>query len=340
MKHPRQPDFGRLITTLRGGQADAIPMIELGIHPAIKEAILGKPVRTVADEAEFMSLMGYDFVKIQPGITFMLGQQVMPGSLTAIERAWAPEHQGIIQTWEDFERYPWPSVNDISYAQLEEARNGLPEGMGVVGQYGDIFTVAWELMGFETFARAIYEQPDLVAAVLDRVGTLIVSMFETMATMDWVGALWYSDDIAYASGLLMSPRFLRASFFPSLRRMGDYAARRGVPFIYHTDGRLWEVMDDIIQSNVCALHPIEPKAMDIVDVKRRYGSRLCLCGGIDVDLLARGTTDQVRELARKLIATVGPGGGWCAGSSNSVPEYVPVANYSMMVETILREGKY
>jgi uroporphyrinogen decarboxylase len=108
----------------------------------------------------------------------------------------------------------------------------------------------------------------------------------------------------------------------------------------HTDGLLWEVMDDIIGAGVCALHPIEPKAMDIVEVKRRYGKQLSLCGGIDVDLLSRGTTGQVRELVRTLIAGVGSGGGWCAGSSNSVPEYVPVANYLTMVETVLEEGKY
>jgi uroporphyrinogen decarboxylase len=340
MAPARRPDFNRLLTTLRCGTPDAIPLIELGIHPTIKEAILGRPIVTVADDAEFMRTMGYDFVKIQPGITFMMDQPVSLGSLTALERAWAPEGKGRIQTWEDFERYPWPSPTDISYARLEEARHGLPDEMGVIGQYGDIFTVAWELMGFEVFAQASFEQPALVEAVLDKVGGLITSMFETMATMDWVGALWFSDDIAFASGLLMSPDFLRSQFFPLLRRIGDCSARRGVPLIYHSDGLLWEVMDDIIGSGVSALHPIEPKAMDIVEVKRRYGKQLSLCGGIDVDLLSRGTTEQVRELVHTLIAGVGPGGGWCAGSSNSVPEYVPVANYLTMVETVLEEGKY
>jgi uroporphyrinogen decarboxylase len=340
MAPARRPDFTRLLTTLRCGTPDAIPLIELGIHPTIKEAILGRPIVTVADDAEFMRMMGYDFVKIQPGITFTMDQPVSLGSLTALERAWAPEGKGRIQTWEDFERYPWPSTTDISYARLEEARQGLPDGMGVIGQYGDIFTVAWELMGFEAFAQASFEQPALVEAVLDKVGGLIMSMFETMATMDWVGALWFSDDIAFASGLLMSPDFLRSHFFPLLRRIGDCSARRGIPLIYHSDGLLWEVMDDIIGAGVRALHPIEPKAMDIVEVKRRYGKQLSLCGGIDVDLLSRGTTGQVRELVRTLIAGVGAGGGWCAGSSNSVPEYVPVANYLTMVETVLEEGKY
>jgi len=340
MKALRQPDFNRLLTTLRGGQADAIPLIELGIDPSVKEAILGRPIRTILDDAAFMGAMGYDFVKVQPGITFLMDHPVTPGTMNVADRAWAPEGKGRIQTWEDFERYPWPSKSDISYERFEQIRKGLPEGMGVIGQYGDIFTVAWELMGFELFAQSTYEQPDLVAALLGKVADLILSMFDTMATIDLVGALWYSDDIAFASGLLMSPAFLRESFFPLLRRVGDCAARRRIPFIYHTDGLLWDVMDDIIGTGVNALHPIEPKAMDIVEVKRRYGKKLCLSGGVDVDLLSRGTPDEVRALVRKHIAEVGPEGAWCAGSSNSVPEYVPVENYRVMVETVIAEGKY
>lgn len=340
MTSSRRPDFNRLITALRGGQADAIPLIELGIDPMIKEALLGRPVLTVTDDAEFMRLMGYDFVKVQPGITFLMDHPVTPGTMNVVDRAWAPEGRGRIQSWEDFERYPWPSKSDISYARFEEIRNGLPEGMGIIGQYGDIFTVAWELMGFETFAQAMYEQPDLVAALLEKVADLILSMFDTMATMGEVGALWYSDDIAFASGLLVDPAFLRQSFFPLLRHIGGLATKRGIPFIYHTDGLLWDVMDDIISAGVNALHPIEPKAMDISEVKRRYGKKVGLCGGIDVDLLARGSTGQVRLLVRRLIQEVGPAGGWCAGSSNSVPEYVPVENYKTMVETVLEEGIY
>jgi uroporphyrinogen decarboxylase len=287
-----------------------------------------------------MGMMGYDFVKVQPGITFLMDHPVTPGTMNVVDRAWAPEGRGRIQSWEDFERYPWPSKSDISYARFEEISKGLPEGMGIIGQYGDIFTVAWELMGFETFAQAMYEQPDLVAALLKKVADLILSMFDTMATMDGVGALWYSDDIAFASGLLVNPAFLRESFFPLLCRIGDLASHRGIPFIYHTDGLLWDVMDDIINAGVNALHPIEPKAMDISEVKRRYGKKVGLCGGIDVDLLARGSTGQVRLLVRRLIQEVGPAGGWCAGSSNSVPEYVPVENYKTMVETVLKEGVY
>jgi uroporphyrinogen decarboxylase len=167
-----------------------------------------------------------------------------------------------------------------------------------------------------------------------------VSMFETMAGMDWVGALWYSDDIAFSSGLMVSPEFLHQHLFPHLGKIGELARKRGIPFIYHSDGNLWDVLDTFIACGVTALHPLEPKSMDIVEVKRQYGHRLGVCGGVDVDVLARGTPDNVRALVRTFLSTVAPGGGWCAGSSNSIPDYVPVENYLAMVDTVLEYGVY
>lgn len=333
--HLRSPDFqGRLVRTLFNGRADKVPLIELGIHPQIKQAILGRPILSVEDDIEFMRSMGYDFVKIQPKIVLEVGRQKADATS---DRAWSAEHGGVIQSWEDFERYQWPRPGDISYESLERAARLIPDGMGVIGQYGDIFTTAWEMMGFENFAMATYEEPELVDALMERVGGLILSMFDTMADMEHVGALWYSDDIAYTASLMMSPDFLRRSFFPFLGHIGGLARRRGIPFIYHTDGVLYEVFDDIIGAGVNAQHPIEPKAMEINEVKDRVGDRLCLCGNIDVDVLARGTPEAVRELTRRRLRELGPRGGYCLGSSNSVPDYAKVENYLAMVETALTE---
>ncbi len=328
-----QPDFNRLQQTLLHRRAGSTPLIELGIDRTIKEKILGAPLRGLEDDIRFMQLMGYDFIKLQPRIQLDLNRtSTGPGS-DAPDRAWSPQHQGIISSWENFESYRWPEKKDIDYSLFEQAKDLLPDGMGIIGQYGDIFTNVWELMGFETFAMAIYEQPDLVAAIFEKTSDLILSMFDTMADMEWVGALWYSDDIAYSSNLMVSPQFLRTHFFPLLRHIGQLTKKRNIPFIYHTDGVLWEVFEDIIDAGVTAIHPIEPKSMDIHEVKQKVGDRLCLCGGIEVDLLARGKPDEVAEQTGHFLAEISAGGGYCAGSSNSIPEYVRVENYLAMLRT-------
>ena len=88
------------------------------------------------------------------------------------------------------------------------------------------------------------------------------------------------------------------------------------------------------------LQPIEPKAMDIVELKNQVQGKLCLIGNVDVDLLARGTPKQIRQKTRDLLRDVAPGGGYCLGSGNSVPNYVQVENYRAMVETVHEFGSY
>jgi len=117
--------------------------------------------------------------------------------------------------------------------------------------------------------------------------------------------------------------------------------RYGRPLIYHSDGNVLPVVDDlIVEVGISALHPIEPKAMDIRQLKRDYGSRVALMGNVDVDLLSRGTADMVAEQTKELLRDIAPGGGYLLGSSNSIPYYIPLANYRAMLDTLGRFGSY
>jgi uroporphyrinogen decarboxylase len=339
--NPRRPDINELLKTLRREPAGYIPNAELGIHPVIKERFLGHAIRSIADEVEFWWKAGYDYVKLQPTVNFDPAgvaeqRNLMQSPDGTVVRKWASEGNGVILCRADLESYRFPTPGEITYERFSGAKKHLPNGMGIVGQYGDIFTMTWEMMGFESFSMAVYEEPDLVNDLNQRVGEIVVAMFERMASDPAVDALWYSDDIAYATGLMVSPVTLRRYFFPWLKRIGDLARAAGKPFIYHTDGVLYDVMEEIIACGVDALHPIEPKAMDLAEVKNRYGDRLCLIGHVDVDLLARGTEEAVREQVRKNIAAAWNGTGYCAGSGNSIPEYVKYENYLAMLDEVGR----
>ena len=259
----------------------------------------------------------------------MLGK-IKPDSV----RNWASEGEGLIKSFDDFEKFHFPKVEEINYSNFERIKEYLPEGMGVIGQYGDIFTMTWEMMGFETFSLALFENPTLVKLLNEKIGQLILSMFEYFAQSDVVDVIWYSDDIAYQSSLMISPADLDKYFFPWLKKIGELAKKCNKPFIYHSDGILYSVMDKIIDCGVDALHPIEPKAMDISEVKGRYGKKLCLIGNVDVDLLCRGREDEIRTQVLYNIEKVGFNGGYCVGSGNSIPDYVKYENYIAMIETV------
>jgi len=344
-----QPDFERFRSTLMlEGQADRVPLIELGVHPSIMSRIIGRTFETVEDRIDFFRLAGYDYVKLSPVVN-MNPAGIKPENTpaksadteAAVDREWAPEGEGIITNWEEFERYQWPGQEHISYEPFEIANKKMPEGMKAIGHYGDIFTLAWEMMGFEKFSFAMVDQPDLLETLWQKIGEIVYGMFERMVEYDCVGALWFSDDIAYQTGMLVSPRMLRQYHFPWVKKIGDLAAARGIPYIYHSDGILWDVMDDLVDSGVHALHPIEPQAMDIREVKKKYGDKLCVMGNVDLSFpLGTGTPEDVEKEVLRLLREVAPGGGYCLGSGNSVPEYIPYENYLAMIETCKKHGKY
>lgn len=339
-----KPDLDGFIKTLLNQKADHIPIAELGIHPLIKERFLSRKLITLDDEVEFWYKAGYDYVKLQPNADFNpmkigLSDNISYNDDGTIFRKWASENEGVITNYDQFTKYVFPSTTDFDYSNFEKVLNLLPEGMGVIGQYGDIFTMTWEMMGFESFSFALFENENLIKDLNDKLGNLVLDMFRNFCELDVVKVLWYSDDIAYTNGLLVSPDVLDKYFFPWLKKIGDLAKRFNKPLIYHSDGVLFDLMEKIIECGVNALHPIEPKAMDIVEVKSRYGNKLSLIGNIDVDLLSRGTKDQIRKNVLNNLEKVGYNGGYCVGSGNSIPEYVNFENYITMIDTVKEFNK-
>jgi len=338
-----RPNIEQFKRTLKREKADFLPIAELGIHPIIKEKLLGHPIQTLQDDVDFWHKAGYDYIKLQPGVDFNPTAKGLDENLTfnedgTLSRKWATEGKGVITSIEDFEKYKFPKSADIDFSKFEQIKPLLPEGMGVNGQYGDIFTMTWEMMGFEEFSMALYTNPELIQILMNKIGELVLSMFEYMAQNENVDVLWYSDDIAYTGGLLISPNDLRKYFFPWLKKIGNLAKENNKPFIYHTDGILYEVFENIIECGVDAIHPIEPKAMKIADVKRMVGDKLSLIGNIDVDLLSRGTPEEVRLKVIQNVEQAGYNGGYCVGSGNSVPEYVKFENYLSMINTVKEIG--
>jgi uroporphyrinogen decarboxylase len=196
-------------------------------------------------------------------------------------------------------------------------------------------------MGFEAFCLSLYDDFALVKEVLNRLATVTLETLEEVLAFDVVGAVWMHDDLAYTSGPMIAPKWLRELFFPWVTQYVELCHARGRPFIYHSDGLLDKLVPDIVAAGVDALHPIEPKCMDIVAVKREYGGRLALIGNVDLGYtLTRGTPQEVREEIKYLIKNVAPGGGYLLGSANSITDYVPLENYKALLDAAFEYGRY
>jgi len=352
-----QVDAGRFVAALHRQQPDRVPLAEFLVDPPVKEAFLGRPVGNallggedydLAADIAFWAAAGYDYLHLAPWYLHLFpeGWHVARSdySLYApgpVEKAWMEERRGVIATRQDLERYPWPQPEQAEFGQLLRAAELLPAGMGLTTGTWGILETSRQLMGFEGMCLALHDDPALVEGVIERVGSFLFSLFQRAAALPRVVALWLADDLAHAQGLFMSPGFYRHTLFPWFRRYGEVAAARGLPLIYHCDGCIWEVIPDLVDCGIGALQPVEPKAMDIAHLKRQWGSHLALIGNIDLGhTLTRGSPAQVEAEVRQRIREVGPGGGYCLGSSNSITSYVPLANYQAMIAATMKWGRY
>jgi len=361
-KYKPDPDFDRLLTVLwRKGEPDRIPFLELFADLEVMEAVLGESFPRVMDlapdvvdremEARYCDLLikfyytlGYDYVRaLARGGGFDYGRMQLEdtAALSRGQRRWARESDGVITSWEDFEKYPWPRDEDVDYWMIEYLSAHLPEGMKLIGHGGSIMEPVTWLMGYQNLSLALYDQPDLVEAMFERVGRLYLKRCEVMCQFDTMGATWISDDIGHRSGTMISPEHLRRYVFPWWKRLAQCIHRHGLPVLLHSCGNLKLVMEDIIEDvQIDAKHSFEDTFLPVTEAKKLYGERIALLGGVDVDFLCRATREEVRGYVRNVIDICGPGGGYALGTGNSVANYIPVENYLTMLDEGRRYGTY
>ena len=189
------------------------------------------------------------------------------------------------------------------------------------------------LMGYETFALAIYDQPKLVKAMFDKIAEIIVPLARTLVQMDLVVALWMGDDMGFKTGTMIAPEHLRKYVFPVQKRIADVAHEQGLPFLLHACGNLEAVMNDLIDDvDVDAKHSFEDVIEPVEHFAARYGDRIAVIGGVDVDILGRGTEEHVRTRTREILEACAPSGGYVLGSGNSIANYIPLENFLAMVD--------
>ena len=353
----RKPDFQRLRRVLlRQGEPDRVPFIELFADVEIVAAVLGESLiypdpgdreqreTQLLQRLRFCQTLGYDSVWAIATVPFP-ERRVLTGRDTAIlarpERQWVNEHEGAINSMADYERYPWPTLETVDYFDLEFVAKHLPEGMQIIAATAGILEWVMWLMGYEPFALALHDQPDLIEAMFERIGSLMASVHETMVDMPQVGAVFLGDDMGYRKGTLVRPKDLRHYVFPRQRRLVEIAHSRDLPFLLHACGNLRLVMNDLIDDvGIDAKHSYEDAIMPVTEAKTLYGDRIAILGGVDMDILTRGSEDDVRTTTRLVLEGCMPSGGYALGSGNTVANYIPVRNYLAMLDEGNKVGVY
>jgi uroporphyrinogen decarboxylase len=147
-----------------------------------------------------------------------------------------------------------------------------------------------------------------------------------------IGGMFLGDDMGFASGTFISPAMLRRKFFPHLKRVADLLHGAGKVFVLHSCGNVYAVMDDLIAAGIDAKNSFEDKILPVEQVYQRWGERVALVGGVDMNLLALGDEAQVRARTRQILDVCGPGGHYVLGTGNSVANFLPLQNYQAMLD--------
>ncbi len=332
----------RVMTALQRKEPDRVPFCELAIDRALAERLMGWP----AGEGGYASSLNTDpyTVEESKALASFLGCDNIGYILRAPTYAHAGVGkdgrtflgEGMIQTEADLERIqlPDPRKDDFYRGAEHFAENKGDFALAFVTRIGLLQTIL--SMGTENFALSLYINRPLVEKILDIYFDWMVIVAKRICQIGF-DIFWTTDDFAYKTGLFFSPAIFRELLVPRYKRVLDNLT---IPWFFHCDGNITEVLDILIDLGVAATHPNEKGAMDIRAIKRKYGDKICLIGNVDLNLLGLGTPEETDREVWELIRDLGPGGGYMISSGNSLASYLKPECVLAMAEAISRYGQY
>ena len=366
-----KPDIGRFLAAMSGRIVpDRPPMVEYLIDDAVMrpilEGMLGRRWAETADKTEYMGgqmdmtkenteiinawldnqiafwyHMGYDFIRAEVSLPLPAVALLISDTMKGNEdhkRAWQGLHDGPIRTWEDFEKYPWPTISEQNFYIHRYVCDHLPEGMGFISCHaGGVYEHTSRLMGYETLCYLLHDDPDLVRAVVNKIGELIFEYNKWLLKLDGLVCIFQGDDFGFKTQTLLSPKDIRRYYLPWHKRYAEMAHTAGKPYYLHSCGKVSAIMEDLIEDvRIDGKHSFEDAIQPIAEVKRLYGDKICVLGGVDVHKLATWEPARLRKHVRRIIDECAPGGRFAIGAGNSIPSYIPVQNYLTLLDEALR----
>lgn len=198
---------------------------------------------------------------------------------------------------------------------------------------GDLWERATFMRGMEAILLDLTLHPRFVERLLGGLAGYVLRTMEVLFSRFSFDGVMLSDDYGTQRGMLMSPACWRRFVKPWLAEIYGLAKRHGRTVLHHSCGHIAPIIGDLVDLGLDVLHPIQPEAMDILELKRRFGSHLTFCGGLRTqDLLPHGTPQQVRDEVRRLKDVMGQGGGYILEPGITLQADVPLANLLAMIE--------
>ena len=356
-----EPDVNRLISAFRRQSVDRVPNFEILIEDKHVESFLGRyagntlayggdPAKGVVDPDVVRPMYPDDYIDL----CIIIGQDAMVFDAGI----WAPfkkknENGKLVQVADksvknrkDFEQLILDSDRQINDAvkylkEYKEVLKRRKSKIGVACAYGCILQTPYEfLVGMNDFMMMVYEDRQLVEDMLEISTQHYVKMTKSLV-QSGVDFIWPCDDVAFKTGLFIPPKIMKEMWVPRMARIMEPAVNAGVPVIFHSDGRIDDIVEDLIEMGLNCLNPMDPYSIDYREYKKKYGSKICLSGNIDIEFpLSNGTPEDIDKDVKEHMDVLKPGFGYVATCSHSIVNYIPFENLIAYFNSIHKYGLY
>lgn len=291
-------------------------------HKEPCEGALGRLRLTV----DAMAKAGYDYATCH-GANIRFRPQKREKSSTV-----SLNGNALITDWESFEKFSWPDIEKSDFSVLEKIEPYLPDGMKlmVMGPGGVLENVI-DLVGYDNLCIMLFDNPQLVREIFNRVGSVLVKYYERSAVSENVGVLMSNDDWGFNTQTFLSPADMRKYVFPWHKKIVETVHRNSKPCLLHSCGYYNDIIEDVINElKYDGRHSYEDNIVPIEDAYEKLHGRIAVLGGIDVNFLTTAAPEEIYNRSIAMLERTQNRGGYALGSGNSIAKYIPFENYLAM----------
>lgn len=252
-------------------------------------------------------------------------------------------HRHPLAAAKTLKEYNWLDLGDPRrYGEVVEAINRYGSNYAIMGIATlTLFEQAWQLRGYKEFVIDMYKNKAFAEELLDRLLELRIKQCRKYVELG-VDIVHIGDDVGMQDRMMISPELWREFFKPRLAELiREYNTRGKVYTMYHSDGYITPIIEDLVEIGVDILNPIQPESMDPGSIKRTFGERLTLHGTISVQTtLPQGSPDEVKATVKRTIRECAPGGGLILAPTHAIQPDTSVENILAFYDSVQEYGKY
>lgn len=255
-------------------------------------------------------------------------------------------------TLEEIENYPWPDMDDptrVAHVRAQAKKLAEENQYAIMGTPWLLFPFerAFSMQGMDMFLLNMAMRPDFSKALLSKITEKCKQMMDNFLREagEYLDIIKIGDDLGTQESLMISPKMYREMLKPFHADLIAFTKERtDAKVLFHTDGDVFDLIDDFIEMGVDILNPIQTSAgrmSDLFRLKQQFGDRIVFCGAIDTHrILPEGSPEEVRQEVRRVINALGPGGGYMVASVHTIMNDVPAENVLAMVDAVEEFGQY